>query len=208
MTMKKALNHDPQFGSFGEPQGGQQMKLFQDDTLVEMPKDTPLRWIAWFDGACEPNPGGHASYGVAVHVDGKVALSVGEYVGLGEGMTSNVAEYCGVARVLRFVATIEGAGEIRGDSKLVMDQLTGRWKVKKGLYVPYFKAAAELLAGVRDRVRLVWIPREQNAFCDGLAGQVLAGRGVQASSARRPTLREEVGRAVEVDDASQRPSNH
>lgn len=136
---------------------------------------------AWFDGACEPrNPGGHASYGALVRVGGETVLAESGYIGHGPRMSNNVAEYSGAIVVLRKIAELDGVADVRGDSRLVIEQLTGRWRVRTegGLYVPYYREAAAILAPIRKRVRLRWIPREQNAEADALSKAVLKERGV------------------------------
>jgi ribonuclease HI len=134
---------------------------------------------AWFDGCCEPkNPGGHAAYGALVKVDGEVKFSSGEYVGFGSGISNNVAEYAGVACVLREIAKYEGKAIIRGDSKLVINQLSRRWKIHGGMYVPYYKIALDLLKPIENRVKFEWVRRDFNSECDELSKQVLRDRGV------------------------------
>ena len=134
----------------------------------------------WFDGCCEPtNPGGHAAYGVVIEVDGETKLMTGDYVGCGSGISNNVAEYAGVIRILETLADIPGTAVIHGDSKLVINQLGGKWKSHGGLYVPYMQKAKELLKPLKGRVKFQWIPREKNEMCDGLSKDVLRNRGVE-----------------------------
>ena len=141
--------------------------------------------IAYFDGCCEPiNPGGHAAYGAAVLIDGERVFEASEYVGHGPGMSNNVAEYSGAIAVLQHLIDRPDFNQrnqlvtIRGDSKLVVMQLTKQWKVKRGLYVPFYYQAASLFAqfGV---CKLEWIPREQNGIADELSKRVLKERRVE-----------------------------
>lgn len=134
----------------------------------------------WFDGCCEPkNPGGHAAYGILIKVNGEITMAIGEYVGFGPTISNNVAEYAGVSCVLREVAKLDDFAIIRGDSKLVINQLGGKWKIHGGLYVPFYQEAKKLLAPVKGRVKFQWIPREQNDECDELSKRVLRDRGVE-----------------------------
>jgi ribonuclease HI len=71
-----------------------------------------------------------------------------------------------------------GVALIRGDSKLVVMQINGKWKIHGGLYVPFYKQAKALWAKLKDRARLEWIPREQNDICDVLSKKVLHDMGV------------------------------
>jgi len=84
-----------------------------------------------------------------------------------------------VIRILEALADIPGTAVIHGDSKLVINQLGGKWKSHGGLYVPYMQKAKELLKPLKARVKLQWIPREKNEMCDGLSKDVLRNRGVE-----------------------------
>ena len=61
---------------------------------------------------------------------------------------------------------------IRGDSKLVINQLNGKWRIRKGLYLSIAMEAEDLLAylkGLGWQVSFCWIPRTQNEECDALS---------------------------------------
>ncbi len=130
---------------------------------------------AWFDGACGPiNPGGTATYGVMIKdQDGTILVWEHGLVGKGSTMSSNVAEYAGVLHILKYLATrLPGRVTIHGDSKLVIKQLSGKWRIKKGLYRSTAVEAKALLASLKSRgwrITLCWIPREQNGECDELS---------------------------------------
>ena len=130
---------------------------------------------AWFDGACEPrNPGGHAAWGVFIAPERELY----GYVGHGSKMSNNVAEYSAAAEALR--ALMPQRGEeivLRGDSKLVVEQLNGRWQVGGGLYLPYYELAQELTQEF-TRLNIEWVPREENARADALSKKALSERGV------------------------------
>ena len=135
---------------------------------------------AWFDGCCEPkNPGGHAAWGAAVDVDGVSVYRKGGYCGSGPSMSNNVAEYCAFINVAQECMKHSGVIEIRGDSKLVVMQLNGKWRTHGGLYMPFYQEAKQYWLKIRDRSRLTWIPREQNDICDVLSKQVLKDRGIK-----------------------------
>ena len=132
-------------------------------------------YLAWFDGACGPvNPGGSATFGLAVRDgNGTVLLKEHGYVGNGSGMSNNVAEYAGVLQVLKYLAPRPpGRVTIHGDSNLVINQLNGRWRILKGLYLPTAieaKALLALLKGLGWQITCCWIPRAQNEECDALS---------------------------------------
>jgi ribonuclease HI len=118
------------------------------------------------DGAARGNPG-PAGIGVVIaEPDGTVIDTIAE--GLGE-TTNNVAEYTAVLRGLRRVAAL-GAAEVllRSDSRLLIEQLKGHYRVK----APHLRPLhAEILALVPrfDRIRFEHVPRERNADADRLA---------------------------------------
>ena len=132
-------------------------------------------YLAWFDGACGPvNPGGTATYGVVIKAkDGTVLLREHGYLGQGSGMSNNVAEYAGVLHILKYLSSRPSRPvTIHGDSNLVIKQLSGKWRIKKGLYLATAIDAKDLLAhlkGLGWQVRFCWIPRTQNEECDALS---------------------------------------
>jgi probable phosphoglycerate mutase len=126
--------------------------------------------FVYADGASRGNPG-PASYGVAiVDESGCLLASFGE--SLGE-QTNNYAEYQGVIAALRYlIENHQGANvTIRLDSKLVIEQLSGRWKIKHPQMRELAAEAAKLLRNFK--VALEWIPREQNTLADAAANQAL-----------------------------------
>jgi ribonuclease HI len=137
-------------------------------------------YVAWFDGACEPvNPGGTAVSGAIVKAkEGTVLLEEGRLVGNGEGMSNNVAEYAAIIRVFEYLIPCPPSHVIvRGDSSLVINQLSGKWAARKGLYYSTCLEARELLCRLRSsggQVELHWIPRAQNEECDALSRGTLA----------------------------------
>jgi ribonuclease HI len=132
-------------------------------------------YLAWFDGACGPvNPGGTATFGVVVKdKNGTVLLKEHGFVGKGRAMSNNLAEYAAVLHILRYLSSrLPGRVTIYGDSDLVIKQLTGKWRIKKGLYRSTALEAKALLASLQGRgwkIGLCWIPREQNEECDALS---------------------------------------
>ena len=141
---------------------------------------------AWGDGVCEPrNPGGHAAYGILIKVDGKVVCGRGGYIGFGPKMSNNVAEYSAAISVFDEILNrqLQGIVHLRMDSKLVICQLNGKWKVHGGFYVPYHHNAKHLLSVLKERVQgnviLEWIPREQNGECDTISKDVLRKHGIR-----------------------------
>jgi ribonuclease HI len=151
---------------------------------------------AWFDGACEPkNPGGHAAWGAIVEVNGEVVLSEAGYVGSGPMMSNNVAEYCACIAVLQEIRKHGGDVTVFGDSELVIKQLNGQYRAKRGLYLPYFHEAIAILETIgRERVKFEWIAGKKNIRADRLSHQALAARGI--SSAKHKKRLKRARRAV------------
>lgn len=129
------------------------------------------------DGASRGNPGA-ASYGAVVR-DGDTGELLGELAEAIGHATNNVAEYRGVIAGLEAAARIDPQArvEVRMDSKLVVEQLSGRWQVKH----PDMKPLAERARGLfpANGVTFTWVPRSQNKHADRLANQALdaAARG-------------------------------
>jgi probable phosphoglycerate mutase len=130
------------------------------------------RIIIEADGGSRGNPG-PSSYGALVRDadTGQVIAQRGETIGIG---TNNVAEYSGLIAGLRMArehAPDATDVEVRMDSKLVIEQMAGRWKIKHDSMKPLAAEAQRLLppAGVT----WTWVPREQNAAADALANAAL-----------------------------------
>ena len=100
--------------------------------------------------------------------------------------TNNVAEYSGLVAGLRAAGELApGADvEVRMDSKLVVEQMSGRWKIKDP-NLRKLAASARQAAGRLGRVSYTWVPRARNTRADRLANQAMdAAAG--SSRARRP----------------------
>lgn len=142
------------------------------------------------DGGSRGNPG-PAGYGAVVYAADHVRVLAErrEFIGVA---TNNVAEYRGL------IAGLEAAVElgaqvvaVRMDSKLVVEQMSGRWKVKHAAMIPLADRARRLVADF-ERVSFTWIPRNENSHADRLANEAMDDgtlvdevRGARA--AERPT---------------------
>ena len=132
---------------------------------------------AYFDGLCEPNPGGVATYGFVVKRDGK---KIHEGHGLAgtpktPQATNNVAEYTGLIKTLEWLLSQKPKETviIRGDSDLVIKQVKGLYKVKSGLLAPLHGQVMDLLEKLPD-LTIEWIQRERNADADRLTNLAYA----------------------------------
>jgi broad specificity phosphatase PhoE/ribonuclease HI len=135
------------------------------------------RLIVEADGGSRGNPG-PAGYGAVVRdaVTGEVLAE--RAAGIGTA-TNNVAEYGGLIAGLTAALELDpGEVEVRMDSKLVVEQMSGRWQVKHPSMKPLAREAMALVQRL-PRVRFSWIPRAQNGHADRLANEAMdaAGRG-------------------------------
>ncbi|WP_027500026.1 bifunctional RNase H/acid phosphatase [Rhodococcus sp. UNC363MFTsu5.1] len=126
------------------------------------------------DGGSRGNPG-PAGYGAVVFDSDhdRVLAERGESIGIA---TNNVAEYRGLIAGLTAAAELGARSvSVRMDSKLVVEQMSGRWQVKHPDMKPLARQAGELAAGF-DRVDYTWIPRAENSHADGLANEAMDGK--------------------------------
>jgi broad specificity phosphatase PhoE/ribonuclease HI len=132
---------------------------------------TRRRFIVEADGGSRGNPG-PAGYGAVVldAVTGEPLAEVAEYIGTA---TNNVAEYKGLIAGLRAARALdpEAAVQVRMDSKLVVEQMSGRWKIKHPDMRPLAAEAKGLLPA--GQVTYDWIPREKNKHADRLANEAM-----------------------------------
>ena len=146
------------------------------------------------DGAARGNPG-PASLGAAL-IDGARAdaldpaappdATISEALGV---QTNNVAEWTGVVEALKLAQRL-GAEQVDLylDSKLIVEQLHGRWRVKDAKLQPLWAESKAMLTGFRS-----WsarhVPRAQNSTADRLANEALdrvaAGGPARVARARR-----------------------
>ncbi|MFI5261728.1 MAG: ribonuclease HI family protein [Candidatus Limnocylindrales bacterium] len=162
-----------------------------------MVAERPLHLVIRTDGAARGNPG-PASCGAvlidaarpdALDPDAPPLVVIARALGV---RTNNVAEYAGLVLALRTAARL-GAREVdlRLDSKLIVEQLNGRWRVKDQKLKRLFDEAARILAGFH-RWSAVHEPRARNHAADALANLALddpaAAARVMAEVARRSGL--------------------
>lgn len=132
-----------------------------------------MKLIIYTDGASRGNPG-HASYGFTItDENGKTVYEEGCYIGLS---TNNVAEYTAVLEALKYVKNrFDGKPleiELYADSKLVVEQLSGRYKIKS----PHLKPLVEQIQILKMELGGALhnhVPRAQNSRADALANQAL-----------------------------------
>lgn len=126
------------------------------------------------DGGSRGNPGQSGSGAVVIDgASGEILAEIGTYGGIA---SNNVAEYkamiAGVRRAIELDP--DAVLTVRMDSKLVVEQMSGRWKIKHPDMAELAAEARQLLTGTP--VRFEWIPREQNSRADRLANRAMDAR--------------------------------
>ncbi|MFD5521164.1 bifunctional RNase H/acid phosphatase [Streptomyces sp. NPDC127066] len=138
-------------------------------------------FIVEADGGSRGNPG-PAGYGSVVigAATGETLAERAEYIGVA---TNNVAEYRGLIAGLEAARDLDASARVRVrmDSKLVVEQMSGRWKIKHPDMKPLAARAARVLPA--SQVTYEWIPRERNKHADRLANEAMdAGKRGEAWS--------------------------
>ncbi len=159
-----------------QPQDGPGLFEFEESAQADepLPAEAPTsrRLIVEADGGSRGNPG-PAAYGALVRdaESGEVLNAEGLCLGVN---TNNVAEYSGLIAGLEMSRAIDPGAEVdvRMDSRLVIEQQAGRWKVKHPAMRPL---AAKARALHPARVSWTWVPREQNKAADALVNRALDG---------------------------------
>jgi probable phosphoglycerate mutase len=127
------------------------------------------------DGGSRGNPG-PAAYGALVKDadTGRVLAEEGTTIGVA---SNNVAEYRGLIAGLTMAQQVapEADVEVRMDSKLVVEQMSGNWKIKHADMRPLALQAKALATSRRGATTYTWVPREQNRHADRLANEALDG---------------------------------
>ncbi|MFJ2769895.1 bifunctional RNase H/acid phosphatase [Streptomyces sp. NPDC087300] len=128
-------------------------------------------FIVEADGGSRGNPG-PAGYGSVVidAATGETLTEAAEYIGVA---TNNVAEYKGLVAGLKAAHQLDPAASVhvRMDSKLVVEQMSGRWKIKHPDMKPLAAEAARIYPS--SQVTYEWIPREKNKHADRLANEAM-----------------------------------
>ena len=134
----------------------------------------PRELVVEADGGSRGNPGIAAGGSVVLDpVTGEVLAELGVYVGI---TTNNVAEYNGMIAGVRRALEIDPQAvlHVRLDSKLVVEQMSGRWKIKNAVLADLAAEARSILSGTP--VSFEWIPRAENARADRLANESMDKR--------------------------------
>ncbi len=133
----------------------------------------PSSLVLYFAGSCEPDPGGWATYGWVItnHAGSEVARGNGVSGCPGMHGTRTVAEYGAMVVGLRSLVDRHWAGDlsIHGDSKLVINQLNGRWPCNDDRLRTLRDRCFDLFNDLGGMWLASWIPRQKNARADLLS---------------------------------------
>lgn len=129
------------------------------------------KYIIEADGGSRGNPGTAGSGAVVIDAEsGDVLVQIARYIGVA---TNNVAEYVALIAGLQAAFDLDPNAEIdvRMDSKLVIEQMSGRWKIKHPDMLELGRQVQDLVRA--KRVNFTWIPREHNFRADALANKAM-----------------------------------
>jgi len=129
-----------------------------------------VKAILYADGAARGNPGPAGSGAALMDADGHILAELTRYLGRA---TNNVAEYTALIIGLE-EARRRGVDDIdvRMDSKLVVEQMNGRWKIKHPNMKPLAQRAGELWVAFPRR-SIAHVPRADNAIADALSNKAI-----------------------------------
>jgi len=141
----------------------------------------------YVDGLTEPvNPGGVGTIGFAVYRDGERLHREARVIGEGPTISNNRAEYEALNGALQWLLEHGLSAEeveVHSDSRLLVNQMQGRWAVKGGLYMAAHERA-KILASRFPRLSIRWVPREENEEADSLSREAYE-RYVGSRASRR-----------------------
>lgn len=136
-----------------------------------------MRYVLYADGGARGNPGPAGSGAVVFDEAGKRVVEVSDYLGVA---TNNIAEYEAVIRGLKALAAefpekhfLHHEVLVRMDSKLVIEQMKGNYKVKHPNLIPRHLEARNTIARFFGKVSFEHVPREQNRDADALANEAM-----------------------------------
>jgi ribonuclease H / adenosylcobalamin/alpha-ribazole phosphatase len=149
-------------------------------------------FVVTADGGSRGNPG-PAAYGATISENGMLLAELYETLGIA---SNNVAEYSGLIAGLRKAHELDPLATIhvKMDSKLVVEQMTGRWQVKHPAMRELAKEARSIHS--MELITFQWIPREENFHADRLANKALDG---EVGATSKPVLNHLTERLVSTE---------
>lgn len=136
-----------------------------------------MHFTLYADGGSRGNPGPAGAGAVVFDQSGKRVVEVADYLGVA---TNNIAEYEAVLRGLKKLVAEYPEGyfkhaavTVKMDSKLVIEQMRGGYKVRHPNLVPRYLEIRNLIAREFSKVEFLHVPRAQNADADALANRAM-----------------------------------
>ena len=111
------------------------------------------------------------------------AVDAHDHLGPGGGEDREVVLALGLGAAHQVIGKAKEVVEIRSDNKMLVKQMKGEWKVRRGAYVPYYEKVKPL-ASKFSRISYVWIRREFNEEADALTRRAYEEYLAKRSSAR------------------------
>lgn len=126
------------------------------------------------DGGSRGNPG-PAAIGVQIELNGQTLFEKSASIGT---TTNNTAEYTALLQALQWLVANLSKHHVSSiqfflDSQLVVEQLNGKYKIKKPHILEFVRTIHQLVASLSIPVQFIHIPREQNARADVLVNEAL-----------------------------------
>ena len=143
------------------------------------PQASTPGFVVRTDGAARGNPGPASAGAVLISLSRSDAhdplaapdASISEYLGV---QTNNVAEYTAVVRAIGLALELGARRlELLLDSKLIVEQLAGRWRVKDAKLRPLWADALRQLRALPDGWAAAHVPRAQNVLADALCNEAI-----------------------------------
>lgn len=139
-----------------------------------------MRVDIYFDGACDNNSKLKVmGTGVVAYINEERISKYDKSEMVGTNGTNNIAEYMAMIKAIEVANEVDDLYvndldiTIHGDSKLVIEQMNGNWKVKSAHLKSYYNQAKELVLYNRNPIKFRWIPRERNTQADILSKECL-----------------------------------
>ena len=150
---------------------------YKDNFVINFMTTISTCITLYFDGCSKGNPGPAGSGAIIKYDVNSNDISLCEYVG---NTTNNVAEYKGLILGLKYLNHMNSTFKhltIKGDSMLVINHMTGKYKVKSPNLLPLYNEAKGLIQSISNNIEIhilfLYIPREENKEADYLANMGL-----------------------------------
>ena len=154
-----------------------------------------MRAVAHIDGGARPTNPGHSGFAAVIYLDGAMHV-ISRYIGW---HSNNFAEYSGLIVAVKYARHLGATSlEVFSDSKLVVKQVQGGWRVKSDDLRPLNSEARKLLdkyfAGAWS---LTWVSREENTVADRICGEAIQAGMFANPWVRRHMKKSTAGKIVD-----------